>query len=343
MVNKRFYLKLIWRISLGLLGVLAVFVLAAYFLFGRGGEAPSIEWGSSFDASYAESLGLDWKKTYLSLLDEVGVDYLRLVAFWNVLEPQDGRFDFSTLDFQMIEAQNRGVGVTLAVGRRLPRWPECHIPDWAAELSEEEQQGQALEFITAVVNRYRESPHLEYWQLENEPFVGFFGECSKLDRDFLQTEIDNMAYLDPSHPVLLTDSGEISTWFPISGLGENLGISMYRMIYDASYTKLYISYRPFFPQWYYRAKANFYKKIGRLRTVFVSELQAEPWGSRPLTEMSLEEQYLSLSPDQLRHNIAFGRSTGFDRIYLWGAEWWFYAREKLGVPDFVEIAKELWQ
>src|SRR3989304_263540 len=200
MDKKRLYLKIISLILLGSLGVFSVLVLTAYLLFGRGGAAPKIKWGASFDAAYAESLGLDWKKTYLSLLNEVGVDHLRLVAFWNAIEPEDNRFDFSALDFQMVEAQKRGVGITLAVGRRLPRWPECHIPDWAAELSEKEQQGQVLESITAVVNRYRESPHLEYWQVENEPFVGFFGECSELDRDFFWLEIDNMAHLDSFHP-----------------------------------------------------------------------------------------------------------------------------------------------
>jgi len=342
MNTKRSYLKLISRILLVLLGVFAVLVLVAYLLFGRGGEARSISWGVSFDASYAESLGLDWKKTYLSLLNEVGVDHLRLVAFWNAIEPEDNRFDFSALDFQMIEAHKRGAKVTLAVGRRLPRWPECHTPDWATGLSEREQQEQAMKFITEVINRYRESPHLEYWQVENEPFVGFFGECPKLDRSFLKLEIDNVAYLDPFHPILLTDSGEISTWLPISRLGDNLGISMYRKIFDGNYTKLYISYRPFFPQWYYRIKANFYRWMGWLKEVFISELQAEPWGTRPIPQMSLEEQYVTLSPDKLRYNVAFARAAGFDRIYLWGAEWWFYAREKLGVPDFVGIAKELW-
>uniref|UniRef100_A0A831YSH0 Glycoside hydrolase family 42 N-terminal domain-containing protein n=1 Tax=candidate division WWE3 bacterium TaxID=2053526 RepID=A0A831YSH0_UNCKA len=340
---KRFYLKLILRIFLGLLGVLAVLVLAAYLLFGRGGEASQIIWGASFDAVYAESLGLDWKETYLSLLDEVGVDHLRLVAFWDVIEPQGGRFDFSALDFQMAEAQKRGIPVILAVGRRLPRWPECHEPAWVQNQSSNIKNQKLLDYIREVVTRYKDSPVLEFWQVENEPFVGFFGECPKPDRSLLKLEIDQVAYLDPSHPILLTDSGEISTWFPISGLGENLGISMYRVIYDGNYTKLYIRYWPFFPQWYYRVKANFYKRIGRLKTVFVSEMQAEPWGKKPLTQMSLEEQYISLSPEKLRANIAFARSAGFDRIYLWGAEWWFYAREKLGVPDFVEIVKKLWR
>src|SRR3989304_3122505 len=182
MDKKRLYLKIISLILLGSLGVFSVLVLSAYLLFGRGGEAPKITWGASFDAAYAESLGLDWKKTYLSLLDEVGVDHLRLVAFWNTVEPQRDRFDFAALDFQMSEARKRGVSVILAIGRRLPRWPECHTPDWAAAFSEKEQQEEVTELITAVVKRYRKSPHLEFWQGGNEPFVRFFGEGPQPDR-----------------------------------------------------------------------------------------------------------------------------------------------------------------
>ncbi|GMR18923.1 MAG: hypothetical protein BMS9Abin34_045 [Patescibacteria group bacterium] len=340
MVNKSS--KLALKIILGVLAALVLAVGAAYFLFGRGGEAPEIAWGSSFDSYYAEDLGLDWKKTYLALLDEVGVDHLRLVAFWNVVEPEDDRFDFKRLDFQMREAEKRGVKVLLGVGRRLPRWPECHIPDWAKALSEERQQEKALEFLPQVVNRYKKSSALEFWQVENEPYVWFFGECPRPDTAFVREEMETIRALDPDHPLLLTESGELSTWFKISRLTDYMGISMYRIIYDGNYTKRYQSYRPLFPQQYYRIKTNFYKWAGWLKEVFVSELQAEPWGPKPLTEMTLEEQYQSLSPEKLRYNLRFARSTGFDRFYLWGAEWWFYAREKLGVGDFVEITKELW-
>jgi hypothetical protein len=147
---------------------------------------------------------------------------------------------------------------------------------------------------------------------------------------------------DPSHPIMITESGELSTWFRISLLGDRVGISMYRNIYDGTFLGRYHSYW-FFPQQTYRIKANLYKSLGMLDEVFVSELQAEPWGPKPLTEMSLEEQYRSFNPEQFRYNIQFARSTGFDRFYLWGAEWWFYAKEKLGVPDFVEEASKLWQ
>ncbi|MEX0887948.1 MAG: beta-galactosidase, partial [Patescibacteria group bacterium] len=242
---KRIYLKKAGRVLIGILGTFVLLVLAAYLLFGRGGEASSITWGVSFDPYYAESLGLDWQKTYLSILDELGVRRLRLVALWDAIEPEDDRYDFSRLDFQIREAEKRGAKVILAVGRRLPRWPECHIPDWAATLSEEEQQLKVLELLPYVVNRYKKSSAIEYWQVENEPYVTFFGECPGSGVPFVQNAFRALEFLDPAHPILLTDSGEVSTWLPISQLGDNLGISMYRKIYDGNYTGLYISYRPF--------------------------------------------------------------------------------------------------
>jgi len=336
-------LKIIGKILGTLTGSAFLLVMFLYLFFGRGGEAEEIAWGVSFDPYYAESLGLDWREVYLALLDEVGVRNFRLVALWDAVEPEDNRFDFERLDFQLSEAEARGAKVILGVGRRLPRWPECHIPEWARGLSEEEHLGEIAELLPRIVDRYRESPALEYWQVENEPYVGFFGECPGPSVPFVKEGSRIIKSRDPAHPVLVTDSGEISTWLPTALLGDHLGISMYRKIFDGNYTQLYLSYRPFFPQWYYRVKANVYRALGLLETVFVSELQAEPWGRRPLTETTLEEQYETLSPEQLRYNLEFARSTGFDRIYLWGAEWWFYAKDKLEVPEFLEIVSALWE
>jgi len=343
MESKKNIFGFLLKFLLGVLGILLVLMAAAYLLFGRGGEASKISWGASFDSNYAENLGLDWQKTFLSLLDEVGVDHLRLVAFWNQVEPQDGQFDFERIDFQIQEAWKRGVKVILSVGRRLPRWPECHIPGWAASLSEEEQQEEVLEMLPEIVNRYKDSPGLEFWQVENEPFAWFFGECPPADADFLTREMELVRSLDPGHPILLTGSGELSSWVNESRSTDILGISMYRVTYEARFLHIYQNYGYIIPQQFYRIKANIAKNLGWFGEIFVSELQAEPWGTRPLGEMSLSEQYRSFNPEQFRSNLRFARSTGFDRFYLWGAEWWFYAREKHGVREFVEIAKELWR
>jgi len=337
MATKPFVLQILGRLLITALIVVGI----AYLLFGRGGEAAEIKWGTAFDPYYAEYLGLDWQRTYLSLLDEVGVDHLRLVAFWDAVEPEDNQLNFERLDFQVEEAEKRGVKLIIAIGRRLPRWPECHVPAWAKGLSEEEQQMGVLELLPWIVNRYKESSSLEFWQVENEPYVWFFGECPGANEQFVRQEMELVKSLDPHHPILLTESGELSTWFKISRLGDYVGVSMYEVIYDGTFFHRYQHY--FFPQEYYRIKANFYKRLGWVEEIFVSELQAEPWGPKPLPEMTLEEQYLSFNPDLFRHNLRFARSSGFSRFYLWGAEWWIYAREKLGVPDFVEEAKALWR
>lgn len=343
MDKKRNIFRWIRNFLFGLIGFSAVLIVVLLILFGRGGEASEIKWGVSFDPSYAESLGLDWKAAYLSLLDEVGVDRLRLAALWDQVEPQDDGFDFDRLDFQMQEAQKRGASVVLAIGRRLPRWPECHVPTWAVGLSEEEQQSEVLEMLSEVVHRYQDSPVLESWQVENEPFAWFFGTCPPADADFLAREMALVRSLDPEHPIFLTGSGELSSWLNESRLTDTLGISMYRVTYEARFLHIYQNYGYLIPSQFYRVKANLTKRLGWFKEIFVSELQAEPWGTQPLNEMPLSEQYRSFDPAQFRSNLRFARATGFGRFYLWGAEWWLYAREKHGVREFVEIAKELWQ
>src|SRR3989344_3987172 len=95
------------------------------------------------------------------------------------------------LDYQIAEAERVGAEVVLAVGRRLPRWPECHIPEWASKLDVVNNNTAQLEYVTQVVERYRNSPAIKIWQVENEPFLEVFAfdHCGFLDTDFLDKEI----------------------------------------------------------------------------------------------------------------------------------------------------------
>ena len=38
-----------------------------------------------------------------------------------------------------------GADVIFGVGRRLPRWPECHVPGWAIDMSWEDQKSEIKE------------------------------------------------------------------------------------------------------------------------------------------------------------------------------------------------------
>jgi len=43
---------------------------------------------------HSEELGLDWKKTYLAILDDLKVKNLKLVAYWDLIEEEPGVYNF---------------------------------------------------------------------------------------------------------------------------------------------------------------------------------------------------------------------------------------------------------
>jgi len=72
------------------------------------------------------------------------------------------------------------------------------------------------------------------------------------------------------------------------------------------------------------------------------ELQTEPWAANQLYDGGNSDAK-TMTLDQFRQNIKFAQSTGFDTIYLWGNEWWYWMKEVHGQPEFWEEAKKLWQ
>jgi hypothetical protein len=135
-------------------GALLAFTL---FLLAQKPAPESITYGMSFNTPYANELGLNWQETYDAILDELEVRHLRLAAHWPMLEPTNDTFNFTELDYQISRAEEVGATVILAVGRRLPRWPECHIPSWARALDEAERNAELLSYLEAVVLRYQDS------------------------------------------------------------------------------------------------------------------------------------------------------------------------------------------
>ena len=117
--------------------VAAVF---AFFFILSFDFSPSgdLKYGVSFSRFHADELGLDWKETYLAILDELGVKNLRFSAHWPITEPERDKYNFAELDFQFKEAEKRNASVILAVGHRLPGWPECHTPKWVEKISSKE-------------------------------------------------------------------------------------------------------------------------------------------------------------------------------------------------------------
>lgn len=313
--------------------VYAFLVLAAVaglvFWYGRDAVRQTARpaYGVTFSTQYAKSLGLDWKQAFIATLDDLGVRKFRIPVYWDDVESRRGSQDWSDIDWMLQQASARGADVILAVGRKTPRWPECHVPAWADALDLKAQDQEVLRFLKSEIGHFKDSPAVKVWQVENEPLFRF-GKCPPPDREFLKTEISAVRGLD-SRPIMVTDSGELSTWIRTGTLGDILGISMYRLVWNKYIGELYWPVSPI----YYTDRMNLVSPV--VKKVIISELQAEPWFQKPPDQTPIEAQFEQMDAARLRDNADFAASTGASEIYMWGVEWWYWLK--------TQGHDELWQ
>jgi len=290
-----------------------------------------ISWGVTYSQDFAQKLGLDWRQTYLAILDDLKIKKIRLIARWPEIEPIENGFDWADLDWQVAQAAAQDVKIILAVGHKVPRWPECHQPDWV-----QDRRTALLEYIEAVVNHYKNNPAIEIWEVENEPFLPF-GECPPLDIELLDEEIALVKELD-QRPVLLTDSGELSIWVRAASRGDIFGTTMYRWVWN----KYLGSYKYPIPPSFFRAKERLARLfVGREKPFIVIELQGEPWTHKQIYEISLQEQLELMPLAEFTDLIDYAKKTGFNEYYLWGVEWWYSLKTQYGHPEYWEYIKHL--
>ncbi len=307
------------------------------FVWWENSKTFPVEYGISFNQNYATDLGLDWKKVYSDMLTELNPKYIRIAAMWSEVEPIRGEYDFADVDYMMNLARDNGTQVILVVGQKAPRWPECHVPEWV-NYNDPLTEQHLLKYIGTVVNRYRGHEALEFWQVENEPYIRFrFGECEDYNEAIVSKEIEHVQFLDPEHPVILTDSGELSTWRRAISEADYFGTTLYRIV--RMQNGLVFTY-DWVPAVFYRWKAQFWGQD--LSKMFVSELQAEPWftSGDPLTT-SIERQEKTMNPKRLQRHLEYVKHIGVSRAYLWGVEWWYFMKEEHGEEQYWEIVHDV--
>lgn len=320
--------------------LILLFILSIGIVYLAYKPAPeTITYGMSFNTMYARELGLDWKQTYDAILGELGVRHLRLAAHWPMVEPEQDVYNFEELDYQVQAAEKVGATVVLAVGRRLPRWPECHIPAWVKEKSWDDQKVALRAYIETVVLRYKDSPAITYWQVENEPYLALFAfeHCGELDEAFLTEEIALVKSLDPTRPVLVTDSGNLGTWSGAYKHGDAFGTSVYVYFWNPELGQ----FKTFLPPWFYRAKEKVMKLAYGEKQTFLIELSAEPWLVAPVTQVPLDVQFTRMDVAKFDDILAYAKKTNYDQQYLWGAEWWYWLHLK-GEDGMWNRGKELY-
>lgn len=323
---------------LSVVAVLTLFFVGLLF-FIKAPEGEDIVWGVNFSQMQAENLKLDWKETYLAILDDLKVEHIKLLANWDKIETEKGKYYFDDIDWQIKEAEKRGIKTIYVTGMKTGRWPECHIPEWAKNLSKKEQQEAVLDYVEMSVLRYKNNNAIIAWQAENEPLFPF-GECPWRDKDFLKKEVALIKSLDPGKPVIISDTGEFSLWINAAEIGDIVGTTMYRRVWVPVVGKIGFYMRFFSLPQVYWIKSKFVDKFFGKEVINV-ELQAEPWLPVSIYESSVEQQETSMNLWQFQKNVDFAKKTGLGTFYFWGAEWWYWLKEKHQKPEIWEEARKL--
>lgn len=314
-------------------------IVFCYFFVGSAPVSQNITWGVDFSQMQAQALKLDWKDVYTALLDDLGAKNIKLHTQWDWVEGQKNNYYFDDIDWQLSQAEQKNAKIIYVVGMKTGRWPECHIPGWAQNLSKEQQQKEVLKYIKEVVLRYKNSPSIADWQVENEPLFDF-GQCPWYDKDFLEKEVELVRLLDPSRPIIISDSGEQSFWFSAAKIGDIVGITMYRRVWGHVTDGFGFYVNSFLTPVTYWRKAEIIKKIFK-KDVICIELQAEPWTATPFYDVSLDEQEKTMNLELFQKNIEYAKASGLDKFYFWGVEWWYWMKEKQNQPQIWNEAKQL--
>ncbi len=297
------------------------------------------ETGVSYSLHRCEELGLNKKEVLAAALEDLGIRRYRLMSYWNIHEQKAGEYNFDELDWQLDLVAKYDGTASLCLGKRQPRWPECHIPDWAAKLSKEEWYHALYKYIEVIVKRYKDHPAVASWQLENEALLREFGYC--IDQDYnrrrLEIEYQLIKLLDADHPVIMTlsDSWGLPWRRPHP---DGYAISLYRTTINKRGNYAF-SKRPAL---FYKIRAGLIYLIRR-RPVFIHELQAEPWLAKGIVETTIKEQLQVIGARSIEKNYEFAKKTDLYPVDLWGLEWWYWLKEKHNKPECWEMVRKIIQ
>lgn len=326
---------------------LTVFVLisvmygiAQWYIFSQ--RNVPLQVGVTFIPGYARYLQVDPQETFQAILTDLEPSHVRLVSYWDEIEKTQGLYDFSELDWQFAMAEKAGTKVSLAIGLRQPRWPECHMPAWQLNQPKDIWYPELKKVMTSTIERYKDQPVLDSYQLENEFFLSVFGECPDFSRERLVDEYNLVKSLDPDRTLIISRSNN-AIGFPLDKPRADLfGVSVYKRVWDRTVSKRYVEYP--FPAWFY----GFLAGGGKLLTgkdLIIHELQAEAWtpDGYEIKTAPLEELHKSMNPERLAGRFDYGRATGMKRMDAWGAEWWYAMKVNRNQPDLWNTAIDEYQ
>jgi len=281
-----------------------------------------------------------------ALLAATDADLVRLPIYWESVAPTPDSLDFSSIDDLLAvveehdQVASRPTRVVLTVGARNFLYPELHEPAWAGPrqqpyLSDVQSAAAYRAYFDGSITRYRSSPLLYAWQVENEPF-DYVGNESTGDDQItlgqLSWEVEEVHQLDPGRtvvttsfdgwnstidfvqayaPPLLALVGAYPSGHPGEALavGDALGLDLY---VDGASTPLRFTSPDLRSVWKQQA-LDFWagQAAAQGKQLWIAEMQAQPWRNSS-----------TYTPANLVASAADYRQEPLKVVLLWGVETW---------------------
>ena len=324
-------------------------VVAAAVLLGSESwphpmPAPALV-GFSFSPQMSVSSGRDPTQDLALLLDATQPDLVRLPIYWEEVEPTPDQLAFDSIDplmavvgYHNLAAQHP-TRVVLTIGARNFLYPELHEPEWAGPRQQpfldQAQAGDAYRlYFDSSVTRYRSSPLLYAWQVENEPLDQVGNDVTGADQISaaqLDWEVGEVHRLDPAHQAAVTSYDGLNVYVdmmqlyaPQSLLGETynghpqaalnaadaLGLDLYVDGPNVPYRHLTTMYLR--EQWKQQALHFWAGRASKQgKSLWLAEMQAQPWHD---TETFKPKDLLASAVDYRQENLQV--------VLMWGVETW---------------------
>lgn len=282
---------------------------------------------------------------------------IRLGAYWNQIEPEPGKFHTEELDWQMEAAEKAGKRIILCVGPlKTFGYPEFFVPTHQLRLPFPEHRlikpsdypallEAAREFITRLIERYKQRKSIVAWQLEHEAVDPLGVEHSwRLEADFIKQEAEALRKADSSRPLIMNGflptslPVRLSQWWRTRDQGDSLAVAqrladMVGIDYYPRHALARVGGKTLYLDgsqggWQQGRRKQLLARVGAHgQRLLIAEGQAEPWETVTTPPNPEGQGMYSCLPEHLITNYndwleLSGQQAPLYAYLFWGAEYW---------------------
>ena len=270
---------------------------------------------------------------------ELDFDYLRICTYWDEIEKDEGKYDWSQLETILNTCQKKQQSVVLTLGVKAPRHPEFYFPNWIKDkdLDNKKTQQKILSFVKQTLKKFKNLSCIKYYQIENEALDPSGPDNQKIPLSLLKKEINIVKKFDHKKTIISLWGNELSRRKLLPKLAKTTDIIALDLYYQQFVKKI-------FNKSFYMGPLDSQKKLANLlskidQEIWIMELQAEPWEAGEQGYLAQNPQ--SISPDKIKTFYQKASQLPISTIFFWGFEYWYYQSSQKNNNSYLETISKI--